>query len=316
MQLIVKINGSVANSNFDQYKDEILAVIKNHNKELVTDGDFIEAKEVIKSCSNAEKAISKAKQDAINSTVDINALFSSMDEVMAELRSTRLALNKQVTSEIEARKNNLVADELIVIKDHVDSIDVDYAKEVALNLLTTSSDRLKKSYRGKSSPSSIEIGVKAESLAIMTDINAVMSLAAANDKELSEIAGDFMSIFPDRVSIICRDNDSFRAIAEARIQAHIAEQKSNAMRQAEKQRKADEFKALKDKNDTEKAVQTVDQNIVSPTILKPVSPEFEIKILMSGDIVKAQEAARMIKALFDDDSSVSSVVLTKIKEAG
>ena len=104
--LIIRLTGEISESNFDAFKEEALAVIKAADKPLITDVDFFDAEQTVKSCKAAESAIKEAKEEALNQTVDIRILFSAMDEISSALRDTRLSLNKKVKKEKASYKGD------------------------------------------------------------------------------------------------------------------------------------------------------------------------------------------------------------------
>ncbi len=107
-ELIISLTGSVTKNNLPEFKDEALAMIKAADIPLVSDADFLQAEQTIKDCKGAEDAIDLAKHNALRDTADIAALFESLDEVSNELRNTRLSLSKQVKSEKESRKTEII----------------------------------------------------------------------------------------------------------------------------------------------------------------------------------------------------------------
>lgn len=130
-ELVVKISGEVAESNFEQFKVEAIAMIEGQNKSLVTDNDFAEAEQVIKDCEVAEKALKDAKAEALASTADVDKLFSAMDEVGVVLVATRLSLTKGVKKEKNKRKQKVIDDVCAAFQGEIDKV-AEHTPEILL----------------------------------------------------------------------------------------------------------------------------------------------------------------------------------------
>lgn len=107
-QLILRISGSVQQSNLADFEETANAVLESINLDLQTDEDFAEAEQNIKSCQLIETRLKNAKNDALNNTKEISDLISTIDRLDAKFRQTRLNLKGKVTTEKEARRNEIV----------------------------------------------------------------------------------------------------------------------------------------------------------------------------------------------------------------
>ena len=81
------------------FKQSYKNFVQSINKDLVTDNDFFEASQHVKSFKKAENYLKEAKQSAINQAEDIQKLFSAIDEVSQEARQARLSLERQIKSQ-------------------------------------------------------------------------------------------------------------------------------------------------------------------------------------------------------------------------
>lgn len=88
-----KLTGTVNTSNFDEWKSDLIVQIQSTHIELVTDDDFVEATNQVKSFKAAEKFLKQAKQSAINQAEEIQQLFSAIDDITEEARQARLSLD-------------------------------------------------------------------------------------------------------------------------------------------------------------------------------------------------------------------------------
>jgi len=73
---------------------------------------------MVKFCSASEKKLASAKKDALTQTASIEKVFTTIDEISASLRTTRLSLNKLVKEKKEEVKNKMATKAF----DHIESV--------------------------------------------------------------------------------------------------------------------------------------------------------------------------------------------------
>ena len=83
--LTIKLSGEIQNTNFHDWKNELIDQIQSTNMELASDIDFSSAEQNVKDFKDAEKTLKKAKENAINQAQDIQDLFNAIDEVTEQL---------------------------------------------------------------------------------------------------------------------------------------------------------------------------------------------------------------------------------------
>jgi hypothetical protein len=108
-QLLIRVTGEVNTSNFDEWKQDLIAQIQATNTELTTDEDFIEATRQVKWFKTAETALKQAKQSAVEQADQIQLLFSAIDEVSGEARQARLSLERQIKQRKQEIKDAFIA---------------------------------------------------------------------------------------------------------------------------------------------------------------------------------------------------------------
>jgi len=121
--LVISITGQVTHTNFNAWREQMLARIASVKTELATDEDFAEAQEQVKNFKVAEKALDEAKVSAQKQSADIHQLFHAIDQVKARIRETRLTLNRQVTARKALVKNRLIDDAIDEISSYVQETD-------------------------------------------------------------------------------------------------------------------------------------------------------------------------------------------------
>ncbi len=105
-KLVIKLNGEIEQSNFDDWKTDLTERLKGVKTDLTTDSDFAAASTHVKTFKKAEKSLKNAKASAIKQAADINQLFDAIDAVASETRKVRLQLERQ----IKERKANIKQD--------------------------------------------------------------------------------------------------------------------------------------------------------------------------------------------------------------
>lgn len=87
----IELTGMVTASNLAEVREQALSVFRSINRDLQTDEDFANAEKTVKWCGEIEKKLDAAKEHALAQTASISELFSTLDQIKAEARETRLA---------------------------------------------------------------------------------------------------------------------------------------------------------------------------------------------------------------------------------
>ena len=94
--LVIKLSGEIQNSNFPEWKNELIGQIQSINLELATDADFATAELNVKALRIAEKTLKDARESAFHQVHDIQELFNTIEQVTEQARQTRLTLERQI----------------------------------------------------------------------------------------------------------------------------------------------------------------------------------------------------------------------------
>lgn len=120
--LEVRITGGVQSSNMVIYEEQALGFINNIKTDLETDQDFADAEQTVKFCDNAEKQLELVKEQALNQTIEISQLFSSIDRIKGQLRGKRLMLEKLVKSQKEAVKKGIITEARSALAEYLQNL--------------------------------------------------------------------------------------------------------------------------------------------------------------------------------------------------
>ena len=94
--LVIKLSGEIQNSNFPEWKNELIGQIQSINLELATDADFATAELNVKALRISEKTLKNARESAFHQVNDIQELFNAIDQVIEQARQARLTLERQI----------------------------------------------------------------------------------------------------------------------------------------------------------------------------------------------------------------------------
>lgn len=251
-QLTIRLSGGVAQSNLNEYRAGALAFIENINTDLKTDQDFADAEATVKFCDSAEKRIKEIKDAALSETADIKAIFDTLDELGAAMREKRLALNKLVTTQKKAVKDNI---QLLAEKSwhaHVEAINKEIGPRVRLPEIACD---VAAAMANKRNIASLQDAADTCVAKAKLQANEIATTIRANLMVLRELDQKYRPLFQDAQTITQKDPEDFQNLVNLRVkEADEAEQEAERLRienenrireeaaEKERQRIADEAK--------------------------------------------------------------------------
>lgn len=228
--LIIRLTGAVAESNFDQWKEQALEQIRAANRELKTDEDFSWAEGMVKTYKDAEQAIKKAKGEALAQTADVNKLFAAMDQIAGELAGTRLSLEKQVKLEKERRKADIVAEAIATVRTEVEAATNGTIFTVAdIDINTTV---IKAATVGKKTIDGMRKAVNVVVAAEIQRHREAIEAAMINVDAIELVENEFPVLFPDKKALAWKTQDEVNATIDARVAKYHLQVKEKEEREA------------------------------------------------------------------------------------
>ena len=220
--LRIEVTGQVTASNLAEFKATAMAAIADVNRELVTDADFADAEASVKWCSEIESRLAAAKQHALSQTVDVDALFRTMDDIAAEARRVRLELDKSIKGRKQQLRAEIVIGGVAALRKHIDSLNSALGRDYVPMVSADFGGAVK----GKRSLDSIQGAVNDELARAKIAAGDVYARIQANLRALHSTAGDCLSLFADLPAIVTKAPDDFAALVHTRVAQHqAAEQK-------------------------------------------------------------------------------------------
>lgn len=231
--LHIVLKGEVSASNLAEFKEVALTAIRSVNRDLQTDQDFANSAKARKWCEDIEARVAAAKDHALSQTVSIDLLFKTMDEVSAEAREVRLALEKLEKARSLSKKGEIVAGGVKELADHIAALNTRLGKPY----MPAASVDLGGVIKGMRSFDSMQDAVDTAVANAKIAANSLADRIDANLKHLNTAAADYLALFPDVAALVLKEPQDFEAQVQFRVaeQRHREEQRAEALRETIRQ---------------------------------------------------------------------------------
>ena len=295
-ELIIRLTGEIKNSNFDDWKTELIAQIHSIKKELVTDDDFVTASAQVKSLKTAEKSLVNAKQSAIEQASEIQQLFSAIDEISEEARQARLSLERQIKKRKAEIKSEIIEYGVNLVSEFIENQNDDFKSIDHKTYLDR--QRFEQAIRGKASTKGMNKAVNALFEEIKKEILCRINDIQTNCSLMNNIPNEQMLLFQDRQSLLSVPPTELELIIKNRIlkfHEESANRKTNeVLQELDNERTIDisENYGLKNENYTNTDLE-----------------KFKVIVNLSSSKDTAIDIARTIQQTLENNSSVTKIHL-------
>lgn len=218
--LRIEVTGMVQHSNLAEFTEHAITVFRGIKTELVTDEDFANAEKTAVWCKDVESRLDAAKQHALSQTDTIDALFRAIDSIKEEARQKRLNLEKQVKTQKESIKTNIVSDAKTALQDYINTIN----QSLGGNWMPKIDGNFAEAAKNKRTLASLRSAVNDALAAAKTDAALIHSTIAAN----RSYVGEEMHLFPDFASVCATAPNIFVDILASRRAAFSEKLKAEA----------------------------------------------------------------------------------------
>lgn len=234
----VVISGTVQHSNLADWRTHVVSVIQSHRKELITDQDFADAENRIKWCQDLEIRIKASQDQALSQAHDVNEVLKLFAEVGEEVRQLRLHDQKQVNSQKDQRKANILSDARNSLDGHVLQLNNELQKPfkmpaIAIDLIAA--------VRGKRTLSTYQEAADNEAARAKIEATRIFELMQANIKILDAIEDQYRVLFRDFQELATEyQSEQLQEVVNGRIATHkqaLEDQAKEAL-EAERQKQA------------------------------------------------------------------------------
>lgn len=220
--LQIQLTGEVTETNFEEWKKDLLAQIASSKRELKTDDDFAIAESDVKAIKAGEKTLKAAKQSALDQAAAIQKLFSAIDEVTEEARQARLALERQIKSRKEEIRDEIVVDGMRLIESHLAEQDDTFNAVNQERFMDRQT--LENFTKGKRSASSMQKAINVAVANVKEKIAHKSASIASNQKILDAIDTKYRSIFQDPNTLLGLPDDELQLTIRKRIDFYEEQQ--------------------------------------------------------------------------------------------
>jgi len=219
-ELVIKLKGEVTDTNFDEWKSNLLKQLKGINTELASDDDFAIAETDVKTIKAGEKTLKQAKASALEQANEIQTLFAAIDEVSEEARQARLKLEKQIKTRKAEIKDEIEDAGFASIKDYLEE-QSETLQAINHNWLNRSA--FDDATKGKRTTTSMTKSVAQLVSKIKDEIAASSDAIAQNEKLVDDIDNKYSALFQDKNSLLTMPNDALQKTIKERIEFYEAE---------------------------------------------------------------------------------------------
>lgn len=220
--LRVEVSGQVTASNLAEFRETALSTIRAINTDLRNDQDFADAEAAVKWCADVESRLAAAKEHALSQTASIDELFRAIDDISAEARKRRLALDKLVTQRKAEIRDGVVLVARQALTEHIKALE----EEIRPARINIAPVDFAAAVKGKRTLASLQDAVD-------TALAQAKIAADAQAREIRgrlalyrELASGLEFLFADLVSIVHKADDDFSALLRSRIDKHQADEKA------------------------------------------------------------------------------------------
>ena len=216
--VVVQVQGALTVAgNLPAFGEALRGFIERIPTKPATDQEFADAEAACKALKKAEDALTKAEESALAQVGDVEVMRRTVADLKNLARATRLATEKLVKTEKEARKAAMVMDARKAFDAHVEKLQQGI-KGVRLHV--TPPD-LAGAIKGLSSIASMQDKLTAALVEAMASANTMAGRIAENLQMLDSLP-DYAFLFADRQDLATKETETLELVIEKRVADHKA----------------------------------------------------------------------------------------------
>ena len=235
--VVVQVQGALTIAgNLDTFGQALRDFIARIPARPATDQQFVDAEAACKALKKAEDALAQAEDGALAQISDVELMRRTVADLKELARSTRLATEKLVKAEKDARRTEKVLAARQAFETHVARLQVDIK---GVRLIVPMPD-FGGAIKGLSSLASIDDKLTAALLAGQAEANTLAGRIANNLQTLDSVP-QYAHLFADRQELAYKDAETLELLMQKRVDAEAERIEAERQRiQAEAERKAKE----------------------------------------------------------------------------
>lgn len=219
--VVVQVQGALSVAgNLPAFGQALREFIVRIPQRPENDQQFADAEAACKALKKAEDALAQAEDGALAQISDVEQMRRTVADLKALARSTRLATEKLVAAEKEARREALVRDAQAQLIEHITTTNRALQADGAGHLPAPPAGLFAPCIKGLKSLDSMRDKLTAELLARKTDAGLQATRLHANRASLRTPEGDWIFLFADFAQVGTKEAEDFAALAQLRIGQH------------------------------------------------------------------------------------------------
>lgn len=215
--VVVQVSGALTvGGNLDAFGAALRAFIERIPKKPCTDQEFADAEAAAKALKKAEEALAQAEDGALAQISDVEVMRRTVADLRTLARSTRLATEKLVAAEKEARRMAIVTGAQAQLDQHIQALN----QRLGANWLPRVAGGFGEVIKGKKSLANMEDAVAVALTSAKHEANVLAQRLEANRKHLVQDGTDWIALFADFATVGAKAEEDFQILAAHRISQH------------------------------------------------------------------------------------------------
>lgn len=240
--VVVQVQGALTIAgNLPAFGEALRGFIERIPTRPATDQEFADAEAACKALKKAEDALAQAEDSALAQISDVEVMRRTVADLKNLARTTRLATEKLVAAEKEARKLALVQEAQAAMIEHILGLNRELASHGAGSLPPPAPGSFAPCIKGLKSLESMTDKLRAELMTRKAEADTTARRLRENRQTLRREDGDWIFLFADFTQVGTKAAEDFDALAHLRISQH--QQAEAARIEVERQRIEAEAKA-------------------------------------------------------------------------
>ncbi|WP_312305175.1 YqaJ viral recombinase family protein [Pulveribacter sp.] len=212
--VVVQVDGVLAvRGNLPAFGDALRAFIARIPTKPATDQEFADAEFACKRLKGAEDELQVAEEHVISLIPEVRAIRDHRSLA----RATRLAIEKPVAAEKDARRERIVRQAQADLAEHLDQLNAQLQAHGAGQIVAPAPAVFAACIKGLKSLDSMQDKLTAELVTQRVHFDALAQRMLANRAALRRDGGDWISLFADFAVAGAKEPEDFAALAELRI---------------------------------------------------------------------------------------------------
>ena len=215
--VVVQVNGALTvGGNLEDFGAALRQFIARIPAKPATDQEFADAEAATKALKKAEEALATAEDGALAQISDVEVMRRTVADLKNLARTTRLATEKLVTAEKEARRTEIVTSAQAQLDQHIQALN----QRLGANWLPRVAGGFAETIKGLKSLDSMRDKVAVALTNAKHEANQLADRLEANRKHLVQDDGDWIALFADFATVGTKAAEDFQALAALRIGNH------------------------------------------------------------------------------------------------